>query len=159
MRWTLETDWFFIIPATVVWLVALGIITWDFVVLQGTTFHFGIVSITGAILMIIGIALRMQSRYMLGKGFSYSLRVLPEHRLITEGIYKHIRHPAYVGDVLFHFGVALLFSSGWGLLMMFGLIPCFLYRITIEEKMLTENFGEAYRAYIKSSKKLIPFIY
>lgn len=159
MRWTLKADWFFIVPATAVWLVALSIITWDFVVLQRATFHFGIVSITGATLMIIGIAMRMHSRRMLGKDFSYALRVRPEHHLITEGIYKHIRHPAYVGDLLFHFGVALLFSSGWGLLVMFGLIPCLLYRITVEEKMLTEKFGETYRTYMKSSKKLIPRIY
>ena len=159
MRWTLKADWLFIIPATVVWLVALSIIIWDFVALQRATFHFGLAFITGAMLIIIGVAIRAQSRRALGKGFSYMLRVRPDHHLITEGIYKHIRHPAYVGDLLFHFGVALLFSSCWGLLAMFGLIPCLLYRITIEEKMLTEKFGETYRTYMKSSKKLIPRIY
>ena len=81
MRWTLKADWLFIIPATVVWLVALSIIIWDFVALQRATFHFGLAFITGAMLIIIGVAIRAQSRRALGKGFSYMLRVRPDHQM------------------------------------------------------------------------------
>jgi len=42
---------------------------------------------------------------------------------------------------------------------MSALIPLFLNRIRIEERMLTEEFGDAYRTYKKGTSKLIPFIY
>jgi len=42
---------------------------------------------------------------------------------------------------------------------MLGLIPCFLFRIKIEENMLIEKFGDEYREYMKDTKKIIPFIF
>ena len=42
---------------------------------------------------------------------------------------------------------------------MLGLIPVFLSRIRIEEKLLTEEFGDVYRTYKAATKKLVPFIY
>jgi len=42
---------------------------------------------------------------------------------------------------------------------MLGLIPCFLYRIKIEESMLIKKFGDEYREYTEKTKKIIPFIY
>jgi protein-S-isoprenylcysteine O-methyltransferase Ste14 len=39
------------------------------------------------------------------------------------------------------------------------LIPIFLNRIRMEEEMLTEEFGDAHRMYMETTRKLIPFIY
>jgi protein-S-isoprenylcysteine O-methyltransferase Ste14 len=103
--------------------------------------------------------LRLIARRTLGKHFSYALRTLEDHQLVTQGIYGHLRHPAYTGDLLVQLGVTLLFSSLAGFLLMLLLIPCFLYRIKIEEEMLGERFGERYRAYAKRSKRLLPYVY
>jgi protein-S-isoprenylcysteine O-methyltransferase Ste14 len=61
--------------------------------------------------------------------------------------------------LLFYSGVTLLFSSWYGFLFMLLLIPCFLYRIRIEEEMLVERLGAEYQAYMKVSKKMIPYLY
>jgi len=36
---------------------------------------------------------------------------------------------------------------------------CYLFRIRNEERMLVEAFGEEYKKYQKTTKKLIPYIY
>jgi protein-S-isoprenylcysteine O-methyltransferase Ste14 len=57
------------------------------------------------------------------------------------------------------FGAPVYASSLYGLLTFSVLIPIFLNRIRIEERMLTEEFGDAYRTYQETTNKLIPFIY
>jgi hypothetical protein len=47
----------------------------------------------------------------------------------------------------------------YGFLVLSLLITIFLLQIKIEEDMLTEHFGDEYRAYRKTAKKLIPFFY
>jgi protein-S-isoprenylcysteine O-methyltransferase Ste14 len=56
-------------------------------------------------------------------------------------------------------GVPVYASSLYGLLIMSALIPVVLNRIRIEERLLTDEFGDAYRTYKESTRKLIPFIY
>jgi len=55
--------------------------------------------------------------------------------------------------------IPLFFSSIYGFFLMLGLIPCVIYRIKIEEKMLIKKFGTEYMEYAKRTKKLIPHIY
>lgn len=42
---------------------------------------------------------------------------------------------------------------------MLSLIPIFLYRIKMEERLLTAEFGDAYREYQETTSKLVPFVY
>ena len=56
-------------------------------------------------------------------------------------------------------GVPVYASSLYGFLTLSALIPVFLNRIRMEERMLTEEFGDAYRNYEGVTSKLIPFIY
>ena len=55
-------------------------------------------------------------------------------------------------------GVPVYASSLYGLLAMSALIPVVLNRIGMEERILTAKFRDAYRRYMDSTKKLIPFI-
>ena len=56
-------------------------------------------------------------------------------------------------------GLSVFASSLYGLLTMSVLIPIILNRIRMEERMLTEEFGDAHRRYKETTSKLIPFIY
>ena len=64
-----------------------------------------------------------------------------------------------MGAIMVCIGIPVYASSLYGLLTMLALIPVFLIRIRLEERMLTEEFGDAYRRYRKTTRKLIPFIY
>jgi protein-S-isoprenylcysteine O-methyltransferase Ste14 len=156
---TSKADWYFIIPASLIWVVALALTAVDFVRHRKAGYHFGFVNAMGLGLMVAGVAVRLAARKALRRQFSYALRILDDHKLVQSGIYRYVRHPAYAGDLMFHFGVPLLFSSSAGFLVMQLLIPCFVYRMGLEENMLIEAFGHEYGEYIAHSKRLIPYLY
>ena len=156
---TEKADWAFIVPATLVWIVALAATALDFrKAWRRRALRFGPLNLLGLAFIAVGLGLRLAARRSLRGQFSYGLRLRDDHRLVTTGIYRRVRHPAYTGDMLFHFGVALLFSSLRGMVIMFALIPCFLYRISVEERMLIGRFGDSYRTYRQRSWQLLPLL-
>lgn len=156
---TKKADWYFIIPTALVWISGLIITAWDFIQLQGARYDLGLLSIVGVVLILAGAVIRQRAIRALGRYFSSGLRTLEEHKLVKDDLYKHIRHPAYTGFLLVWFGVPLLLSSLYGFLLMLLFIPCFLYRMKVEENMLIEKFGNEYKEYMRNSKKLIPYVY
>ena len=156
---TIKADFKFIVLATVIFVLALLMTAWDFVQIQKITYNFNLINVLGLVLFVIGITIRLVGKKTLGKYYSYGLRTLPDHRLIKHGMYKHIRHPITLAAIIYSTGISLVFSSLYGLLLMLLLVPCFQYRIKLEESMLIEKFGDEYLEYMKQTKKLIPLIY
>ncbi len=156
---TLRTDWAFIISTTLVFVLALLLTAWDFIELQKMIYSFGLLNAVGLFLFVTGTILRQVGKWTLGEYYSYGLRTLQDQKLIKHGVYKHIRHPITLAAFIYTPAIPLCFSSLYGFFLMLAIIPFFLYRIGIEEKMLIEKFGDEYREYMKKTKKLIPFIY
>jgi len=154
----MKTDWYFIIPASMIFFSSLIITFRDFVQIQETNYRLGFVTV-GLGLFITGLALRITAKRTLGKYYTYVLRTGRRTKLIKYGIYEHVRHPIYLAVLVYTPAIPLLFSSLCGFLIMLGLIPCVLYRIEIEERMLFEEFGDEYRDYVQNSERLIPHIY
>jgi len=152
-----RADLIFIIPATLIWILALLVTAYDFVQFQGMIYRFAIVNSVGLGLFSVGISLRLLSRFTLGKHYSYGLK--PPERLIKHGVYRFVRHPIYLALFLYSLGIPLIFVSLYGFILSLGFIPLVSYRIRIEEKMLTEKFGDEYKEYVGKTKKIIPFIY
>jgi protein-S-isoprenylcysteine O-methyltransferase Ste14 len=76
--------------------------------------------------------------------------------LVTDGVFRLSRHPMYLGMALVLTGVAILLGSltPWSVLL--ALVPLFEARfVRVEESMLEETFGEAYRAYRKQVRRWI----
>jgi protein-S-isoprenylcysteine O-methyltransferase Ste14 len=95
----------------------------------------------------------------LGKFFD-RLIIKSDHQLVTEGIYSLVRHPIYTSYILLFIGFCTMLQSLWG----FGLLltVCIIWfgnRISIEEQMLTEQFGEEYQSYCQQTKRLFPYVY
>jgi protein-S-isoprenylcysteine O-methyltransferase Ste14 len=113
----------------------------------------------GALLFIIGGALRMWPVFVLGKRFSGLVAIQPGHRLVTDGIYRNLRNPSYLGMLVIAVGWALAFRSSVGLLLaVLTLIPL-IARIHSEEALLRAQFGGEYEAYCAKTWRLIPGIY
>ena len=116
--------------------------------------------IVGLVLMIIGFAIAFTAVFTLKRSYSSTLVTRVDHRLITHGIYGFVRHPIYLGVLLIcNVGLPVYSSSAWGFLVLSLLIPILLGRIRMEERLLTEHFGDAYREYKAATRKLIPFVY
>jgi protein-S-isoprenylcysteine O-methyltransferase Ste14 len=113
----------------------------------------------GALLFILGGALRLWPVFVLGKRFSGLVAIQPGHRLVTDGIYRNLRNPSYLGMMVIGTGWALAFRSGIGLILVaLTLIPL-IARIHSEEALLRAQFGSEYEAYCARSWRLIPKIY
>jgi protein-S-isoprenylcysteine O-methyltransferase Ste14 len=130
----------------------------ELVIVQKASYVFDFVSISGFLLFIAGAALRIQARRTLGELWSPVVRVLPEHELVTYGIYKHIRHPGYMGEMLMYISIPISLHSLYGSLVMTLIIPTIFYRVRVEEKVLVERFGDRYEKYMRGTKRFIPYI-
>jgi protein-S-isoprenylcysteine O-methyltransferase Ste14 len=111
----------------------------------------------GAALLAIAVWLFWRSHTDLGREWSPSLQLREGHTLITSGVYKSVRHPMYASIWLWGIAQALLpqnWVAGWAGLVLF--LPMYVLRVPREEQMMLEQFGEAYRAYMKRTGRLIP---
>ncbi len=140
-------------------LAAIYITSWDFLVIQKMMFRLDPHAQIGFFLTVSGAILRQLARKALGQHFSYPLRIITNHEMKKNGVYRHIRHPAYTGFIMIVLGIPLIFGSLYGFLIALSLIPAIIFRIRIEEKMLVEEFGVAYLNYTEKTEKLIPYFY
>lgn len=116
--------------------------------------------IFGIFSIVIGISARFLSRKALGEQYSVHVETSEEHRLITGGIYQHLRHPAYLGLLCLFVGIPLAMGSWSGtIIALVGGIPAIIFRTNIEEQSLSEWFGEKYEEYKKNTWRLIPFVW
>ena len=96
----------------------------------------------------------------LGRMWSVSLQLKEDHKLVTTGVYRHLRHPMYTAFWLMAAAQALLLPNwlaGPAGLVGFGFL--FFSRIGPEERLMEVAFGEEYRAYRARTKRIIPWIY
>ncbi|MCX6653718.1 MAG: isoprenylcysteine carboxylmethyltransferase family protein [Candidatus Bathyarchaeota archaeon] len=156
---TLKSDWPFIVLTTLVFIAGLLVAAWDFIYIQRATWALELLNGLGLALFVGGTILRQVGKRTLGRYYSYGLRTLQDQKIIQHGVYKYVRHPITLAALIYTPAIPLVLSSVYGFLVMLGIVPLFIYRIGIEEKMLIEKFGDEYLQYMKRTKKLISFIY
>jgi protein-S-isoprenylcysteine O-methyltransferase Ste14 len=113
----------------------------------------------GVFFYLAGGALRIWPIFVLGRRFSGLVAIQPGHELVTDGIYRVIRHPSYLGMIILALGWALAFRSGLGVILVALMVPPLLARIRSEETLLRSKFGSEYDAYRQRTSRLIPGIY
>jgi protein-S-isoprenylcysteine O-methyltransferase Ste14 len=114
----------------------------------------------GMALVVIGLMIRIHSMLTLKQYFTYSVAKVENHKIIETGLYKFIRHPGYLGQLIIFFGISTSISNWLSVLVM--MIPVtlgYLYRINVEERFMLEHLGEDYLNYQERTKRLIPMIY
>lgn len=96
----------------------------------------------------------------LGKNWSPILEIRKNHKLITNGPYKYIRHPMYT-QIWIWVICQWLILSNWvvGLVGILTWTILYVIRIPEEEKMMVEEFGQEYEDYMRKTKKIIPWVY
>jgi protein-S-isoprenylcysteine O-methyltransferase Ste14 len=96
---------------------------------------------------------------LLGSSYSQDIIIQKNHKIITAGIYKIIRHPQYLSQILSDLGAAVALMSYIALPFIILLeIPLFIMRAMLEDKLLKKHFGEEYLSYKNKSGFMIPFI-
>lgn len=113
----------------------------------------------GLALFAIGFIAMNWAEASLGKQFSVQVALQENHQLVTAGLYQYLRHPRYLGIIIFNLGLALVFRSGLALLLVLALTLVLLWRIHDEEAFMHQEFGTDWETYSKRSWRLIPFVY
>ena len=111
----------------------------------------------GAMLMTLAIWLFWRSHADLGRNWSPSLQLREGHELVTEGVYRYVRHPMYASEWLWSIAQALLLQNwvaGWAGLALFT--PLYVLRVPREEQMMLDRFGAEYRSYMNRTGRIVP---
>jgi protein-S-isoprenylcysteine O-methyltransferase Ste14 len=115
---------------------------------------------TGLVFIALGIALRAWSIATLGRFFQYRIQVQAEHRVVTTGPYRYVRHPSYTGVALILAGIALATGDVLSLAAVAALGGAGLtVRIRAEERQLTEALGAEYERFAAQRKRLVPGVW
>jgi protein-S-isoprenylcysteine O-methyltransferase Ste14 len=107
-----------------------------------------------------GLWLFYRSHADLGTNWSITLEVREQHRLITHGVYRRIRHPMYTALLLYSVGQALVIPN-WlaGLSNLVAFVILLAFRMGAEEAMMRAQFGDEYQAYVSRTQRLAPWIW
>jgi len=114
----------------------------------------------GSLFAIASLVMFQLSHRALGRNWSVSLDVRVDHQLITDGIYQNVRHPMYSAFWLWALAQALLLPN-WvgGLSGIVGFGILFFGRVSREERIMLDMFGDQYRAYMARTGRILPKIY
>jgi len=110
--------------------------------------------------ILIGLVIRWMAIATLRQYFTVDVAIQAQHRIVKKGLYKFIRHPAYLGTIVSFLGLGLALSNWLSILLL--LIPitiAFIKRIEIEEKALSQIFADEYFDYRRTTWRLIPWLY
>jgi protein-S-isoprenylcysteine O-methyltransferase Ste14 len=112
----------------------------------------------GVVVYTIGLLLAIAARVELGGNWSdiEAAQVLSHQTVVNRGVYRYVRHPIYVGDLLLLAGLELALNS-WLVLGVLLLAPFVLARALREEELLKQSLA-GYREYCRTSKRFIPFV-
>ena len=114
----------------------------------------------GVTLILLGVALRWYAIWTLGNYFTRDIAVSVDQKVVQNGPYRYIRHPAYSGTFLTMVGVGIAMTN-WASLV--ALLMCVLlghmYRVRVEEKALIHTIGQPYIEYMHRTKRFIPLIF
>ena len=118
------------------------------------------VFIIGIATLIAGSVLRRHCWRLLGTSFTGDVQAQPDQPIVTTGAYALVRHPAYSAGILMNTGMGLALGS-WGSTAVLALaaVAVYSYRIAVEERTLLAVVGEPYREFMRTRRRLIPFIY
>jgi len=110
------------------------------------------------LLFFAGIVLRRAAITTLGRFYSRRVRTLTDHEVVTTGPYRFIRHPAYTGVILAHLGMTLvLLNVASVVTLLLLVVPAFLWRIRVEERLLSQL--SEYAEFARGRRRLLPYVW
>jgi protein-S-isoprenylcysteine O-methyltransferase Ste14 len=114
----------------------------------------------GVLVLVPALLLFFHTHRRLGRFWSVTLEIRQNHGLVTDGIYRFVRHPMYSAYFLWALSQALLLPN-WiaGPAGLVGFGTLFAFRVGREERMMLAAFGDAYAEYAARTKRIIPGVF
>lgn len=115
----------------------------------------------GLVITIIGLYIRFLAENTAAASFTHHIAYtrVQQHKLITHGIYRYIRHPGYFGMFVFSVGTQIFLKNPISAVVFTAVLwKFFSDRIQDEEEALVAMFGLDYVKYRERTGTWIPFI-
>jgi len=112
------------------------------------------VQIVGIVVTGAGYFLFIWSVVARGK-YAVSWAMAENHRLVTWGPYRYVRHPSYLGYFLMFFGLFLIWLNLVAMVPL-AAIPGYAQVAAKEEELLMRRFGEEYIRYREITGRFFP---
>jgi protein-S-isoprenylcysteine O-methyltransferase Ste14 len=111
---------------------------------------------SGVAVVAAGLAFSVWARMHLGRNWSGTVTLKQDHELIRGGPYRYVRHPIYTGLLLAFIGCAIARDEWRGVLAIAIMCAALWRKLKLEERWMTEQFGDAYRRFCAEVPALIP---
>ena len=111
----------------------------------------------GTLTLTTALWLFWRSHADLGKSWSVTLELNSNHQLVTQGVYRLVRHPMYASFFAMAVAQGLLLNNwlaGWSALV--AVTALYVVRVPTEEKMMLDHFGDDYRNYMRRTGGIFP---
>lgn len=115
------------------------------------------IRLAGAVVMVASLWLFWRSHADLGKNWSVSLELRENHQLISNGVYRWVRHPMYASIWLWGLAQGMMLENwfvGWSVMPAFALM--YFIRVPREERLMYDQFREDYLEYASSTGRIFP---
>jgi protein-S-isoprenylcysteine O-methyltransferase Ste14 len=110
----------------------------------------------GAAVTAVGLLFTVWARVHIGLNWSGTVTIKQDHELIDTGPYALVRHPIYTGLLVAFVGSGLA-RGEWRSVLAVVIAWAALWRkLRLEERWMTERFGERYAAYRARVPALVP---
>ena len=114
----------------------------------------------GIALILAGVAFRWYAIRVLGRFFTRDVATRAGQVVVQKGPYRFVRHPSYSGALLSLFGIGLALTNWLSLpILMASAFVGYGYRVRVEERALCDALGQAYRDYMKRTRRFIPYLW
>jgi protein-S-isoprenylcysteine O-methyltransferase Ste14 len=111
----------------------------------------------GVALFALAALLLHLTHQVMGRSWTPTLGLREDHKLVTDGIFQYIRHPMYAAHQLWAIAQILILAN-WiaGFSFLVPQILQYWFRVSDEEEMMVEHFGEDYQDYMEKTGRIIP---
>ncbi|HEX3007296.1 MAG TPA: isoprenylcysteine carboxylmethyltransferase family protein [Bacteroidales bacterium] len=123
------------------------------------SFHYG-VYLSGMLLTALGQLIFLIAQKQ-NKFFSSTVRIQTDrgHTVCESGLYKIVRHPAYMGSFIQATGFPMLFGSLWSIIPVSVSIVLLLLRTYLEDHVLKDELAGYSDYALKTRFRLIPYVW
>ena len=113
----------------------------------------------GLVFVLFGFFLMQFAEKKLNRQFSMKVTIQENHQLVKTGPYRIIRHPRYLGILVFFTGISFVFRSYLAMGITFMLLLVLVWRIRAEESLLKKQFKKEWDNYCAETWRMIPYLF
>ena len=108
---------------------------------------------------LFGLGIALYAQIKMGSSWRVGIDEKNHSELITDGLYRFIRNPTYLGIFFLLIGIWVIWPT-WSIAI-FCMLFCFFFEVQVrcEEEYLFKIHGKLYQEYFEQTKRYIPFVY